>query len=106
MTEVQEEPRYDEAKGSENLFAITRFLYIELFSICCIVTGVKKKPVRYREARFIEVPSYVYTGPPVLPHGSKDHILLIQNLDLGSFTLRQKLKRLHTFSNIMTCANA
>ena len=68
--------------------------------------GKKKKPVRYREARFIEVPPYVYTGPPVLPHGSEDHILLIQNLDLGSFTLRQKPKRLHTFSNIMTCANA
>ena len=87
------------------MFAITRFLYIELFSICCIVTGEKKKPFVI-EARFIEVPPYVYTGPPVLPHGSEDHILLIQNLDLGSFTLRQKPKRLHTFSNIMTCANA
>ena len=37
------EPRYNEAKGSENLLAITRFLYIELFSISCIITGVKKK---------------------------------------------------------------
>ena len=27
-------------------------------------------------------------------------------LDLRSFAFRQKPKRLHTFSNIMTCANA
>ena len=75
------------------------------FPYVVLSLGKKKKPFVI-EARFIEVPPYVYTGPPVLPHGSEDHILLIQNLDLGSFTLRQKLKRLHTFFNIMTCANA
>ena len=82
------------------MFAITRFLYIELFSICCIFSGVKKI-VRYRQACFIEVPLYVYTGPSVLPHGSEDHILLIHNLDLGSFAFGQKPPRLHTFSNII-----
>ena len=47
-----------------NLFSITRFRYIEVFSIYFTVTGGKQnyslyRRLRYTEVRYIEVPLYI-----------------------------------------------
>ena len=50
------EPRYNEVpRDSQNVFAITRFRYIEVLSTYFPITGVKKNRLLYRELRYIEV---------------------------------------------------